>query len=45
MLFQGIEFDNKTLRAKYMYIQHMAGRENSDDISVANDICGAVIQK
>ena len=28
-----------------MYVQHMAGRENSDDISVANDICGAVIQK
>ena len=42
---KGIEFDNKTLRAKYMYVQHIAGCENSDDMSVAKEICSTVIQK
>ena len=43
--WKGIEFDNKTLRATYMYVQHIAGRENSDDMSVAKEICSTVIQK
>ena len=41
----GIEFNNKTLRAKYVFVQYIAGSENRDDMSVENEICSTVIQK
>ena len=40
-----IEFDNKTLRAKYECVQRIAGCESGDDMSVGNQICNIVIQK
>ena len=39
------EFDYQTLRAEYMYVQHIAGCENVDDLSVENWICNTIIQK
>ena len=40
-----IEFNNKTLRAKYVFVQYIAGSENRDDMSVENEIYSTVIQK
>ena len=41
----GIEFNNKTLRAKYVFVQYIAGSENRDDMPVENEIYSTVIQK
>ena len=40
-----IEFDNKTLRAKFVYVQHIAGRARRDEMSVENWICSTEEEK
>ena len=40
-----IEFDNKTLQAKFVYVQHIAGRARRDEMSVETWICSTEVEK